>query len=89
MTLRIIFLELEFASRKDGDHQQPAALAVPTLLGAGRQGREGTENSNVPTAKAERPEEANQVEHLEEEGNAIQLECEQTRGQALAWTMPT
>ena len=46
MTLRIIFLELEFASRNDGDHQQPAALTVLTLLGAGRQGREETENQD-------------------------------------------
>ena len=41
------------------------------------------------TAKAERPEEAKQVEHLEEEGNAMQLEGEETHGQAWAWTMPT
>ena len=60
-----------------------------TLLGAGRLGREGTENSNVPTAKEDRPEKAKQVENLEEEGIAIQLEGEQTHEQAWAWTMPT
>ena len=36
MIVRVICWELECANRKDGDHQQQVALAVLTLLGAGR-----------------------------------------------------
>ena len=36
MIVRGICWELEYAIRKDGDHQQEIALAVLTLLGAGR-----------------------------------------------------
>ena len=41
------------------------------LLGAGKAAREGVENPQGPTAKAERPEEA---EHLENEWNAMRME---------------
>ena len=36
MIVRVICWELEHANRKDGDYQQEIALAVLTLLGAGR-----------------------------------------------------